>query len=1263
MMEESTIHTDNIFFKKLVENSQEGISLIDKNLNVIYRSPSSKRIIGFDHVDEYNRHLPDMIHPQDVAGLVGLLKDLVLCSGQSVNHQFRAKHAKGHYIWVDCTYTNMLNESQVNAVVCNFRDISAQREAEEKLQRSAQELSAYKYALDQSSIVAITDQKGVITHVNDNFCKISKYSREELIGQDHRIINSSYHSKAFIRNLWVTIANGKIWREEIRNQAKDGSQYWVDTTIVPFLTSEGKPYQYVAIRSDITGRKDFEEQVAANQHFIKTITDHLPAMITYWTADLHCLFANKAFLSWSRKTPEEMHGLHKKQLLGEKEYMVHRVHIENVLSGKTQNFERTFSANGRKIYTYTQYVPNMQHNKVVGFYSLTHDYSDIKTAELEVIHKTSQIENLLENIADGFIALDENRCYTYANKQIGKMLNIDPQSLIGKNIWEVFPDALHSSTYYAIEAAFENKEHSSSEDYFAPLNLWQENRIYPSGKGLSIFIRDISERKNEEIEKSILAAIREIFNTEKRLAETLEQTLRQFLDYGDFCLAEAWLIDTDRTKMNRVAKFASEECFDVFFSETEQVKTLIKGEGLPGVTWRSEKNQFWQDIDLDAKFIRSAAATRVGLKAAYGFLLTNNDEAIGVILIGLSTNHPQKNAFISAIESIGKHLGAEIKRKQLEQELDQVFRFTPDILCITGVDGYFKKVNPAMCRMLEYTETELLTNPLFNFVYPDDREVTNDELKNIIEGRPTYYIENRYVTKSGKIKWLAWTTTEASEQGLLYCSAKDITDKKELEELLNKATALARIGGWEFDVIQNKIYWSNITREIHETDADYTPDFSSGISFYKKGHDRRQIIRKIKGVIETGAVCDEELRIVTAKGRTKWIRVIAEAEFAEGKCIRVYGSFQDIDALKRSEIMANRILEERNTILESIGDAFFAIDKNWVITYWNKTAEKVLHRTKEQTLNYRLWDVFSDAKESVSHEKYNEAMATNTAVHFEDHYPQLQKWYEISAYPAEGGLSVYFKDISDRKSSELLLTGLNESLKKQTKELAVSNAELEQFAYVASHDLQEPLRMITSFLTQLELKYGDIVDDRGKKYIHFAVDGAKRMRQIILDLLEFSRVGRMGIRDEEIAVEKIIQEVLLLFTKKIDDKQAEIFVEEMPIIQSSKAPIRQLFQNLIGNALKYKHPDRAAKIRIRYEETNTHHQFAISDNGIGIDRSYFDKIFIIFQRLHNKDQYEGTGMGLAISKKIVENLGGTIWLESQPAIGSTFYFTILKTNP
>ena len=289
-------------------------------------------------------------------------------------------------------------------------------------------------------------------------------------------------------------------------------------------------------------------------------------------------------------------------------------------------------------------------------------------------------------------------------------------------------------------------------------------------------------------------------------------------------------------------------------------------------------------------------------------------------------------------------------------------------------------------------------------------------------------------------------------------------------------------------------------------------------------------------------------------------------------------------------------------------------------------------------------------------------METHQVVHFEDYYPPISKWYEISAYPSGSGLSVYFKDVSERKINEIQLKELNENLKKQARELSISNAELEQFAFVASHDLQEPLRMVTSFLGQIEKKYSPIIDGRGKQYINFATDGAKRMRQIILDLLDFSKVGALEDDLQEINVSKLIKEITALYRKQIEEMHAIVECGDLPMVNFYSTPLRQVFQNLISNGLKYYRPGTPPKLMISAEENPDHWQFSIKDNGIGIDEEYFDKIFIIFQRLHNNSQYSGTGMGLAITKKIIENMGGKIWLESEEGAGSTFHFTIFKNN-
>ena len=489
---------------------------------------------------------------------------------------------------------------------------------------------------------------------------------------------------------------------------------------------------------------------------------------------------------------------------------------------------------------------------------------------------------------------------------------------------------------------------------------------------------------------------------------------------------------------------------------------------------------------------------------------------------------------------------------------------------------------------------------------------------------------------------------------------RDRSEEKNLEGLLDKATRMARIGSWEIDLIKGTVYWSDVIKEIHETDICFTPDLQGAINFYKKGISRQSIIKCVEEAKTEGKAWDLEVQIITVNNHEKWVRSIGETEAVNGRIIRIYGSFQDIDLRKRAELAAVELLQEKNDILESIDDAFFAVDKKWTVTYWNNQAEKMLQKPKEEMLGHPLWQVFSMDNNIDAYLKYQQAIDTARSVHFEDYYPLLSAWYEISAYPSSNGLSVYFKDISKRKQAELQFFELNKELQNNARELAISNAELEQFAYVASHDMQEPLRMITSFLTQLEKKYADVLDSKGKTYIGFAVDGAKRMQQIILDLLEFSQIGGVTGQLEYVDLNILVEEMRALFQKENTGEKEFIYSDKLPVLLAYKTPFRQVFQNLISNALKYRQQGIAPQVHISVQEHGEFWKFSITDNGIGIASEYFEKIFIIFQRLHRKNEFTGTGIGLAITKKIIESYGGQIWVTSEEGKGSSFHFTLLR---
>ena len=255
-----------------------------------------------------------------------------------------------------------------------------------------------------------------------------------------------------------------------------------------------------------------------------------------------------------------------------------------------------------------------------------------------------------------------------------------------------------------------------------------------------------------------------------------------------------------------------------------------------------------------------------------------------------------------------------------------------------------------------------------------------------------------------------------------------------------------------------------------------------------------------------------------------------------------------------------------------------------------------------------------------------------------------------------GGKPAYeiaiFDDITERKEAEAALHRAHEELKR-------SNAELAQFAYVASHDLQEPLRMVSSYTQLLARRYSDKLDGDAREFMAYIVDGAARMKQLIEDLLAYSRVGTRGRELRALAVEVPLRRAIMNLKSAIDESGASVSFDALPTLEADEMQLTQLFQNLIGNALKFRSAS-VPRIHVSCVEKGNEWEFAVADNGIGIEPEYFERIFMVFQRLHNKGEYPGTGIGLAICKKVVERHGGRIWVASRPGEGTTFFFTLPK---
>ncbi len=1283
--------------------------------------------------------------------------------------------------------------------------------------------------------------------------------------------------------------------------------------------------------------------------------------------------------------------------------------------------------------------------------------------------------------------------------------------------------------------------------------------------------RDVTENKKRELSTNLVSKISTAFNVELDLSSALSKLCEEVATVGQFSFCEIWLTDIQESILELKAAHKYDDAATVFYENSKLDTVVERGQGTNGKIWENIQPIIWEHKGKNQELLyRSVAAEKAGIKTIVGFPLMHHNKFIGVLQFGTKTITKNLEWIVTVLEELGAFIGAEIARKKTEIELTKIFEFAPDIIAITGFDGYLKKVNPNICKILGYAENELILKPFSEHIHPDDLEKSMEELHKLSSGKPLYNWVNRHIAKNGDIITISWNVSPSLEDGLIFCIGKDVTEEVKIGKLLKESNQLSRIGSWEIDLINNSIFWSDITHEIHETAENFKPQLDEAINFYREDfrefatnavkvcvetatpfdfeavivtanknelwvrvigkaellngeciriygsfqdiHERKQaeirlqslsnnipgvvfqyvlypdgtdrllyvsdgaeliwgfsadeamqnnqqiwkqvekggdleahkksieisietkslwknkykyvmpnneirthlgygsptfladgkivfnsvilditeeakneallketeqlldsasklarvgsweiilkdneefkvvwssitrdileidesfeptiadcinfykepsrtlIAAALNNAIETGEVFDLELELVSGKGNDTWIRCIGDAQFENGKVTRVFGSFQDIDKRKVNELALReslktleyykfsldqsaivaytdskgvirfvndnfckisqyskeeligkthqiinskhhpkeffvdlwktissgkvwrgeiknaakdgsyywvdttivpfldennkpfqylairfevtdrkiaedivlKTLEEKNNILESIGDSFFAVDKNWVLTYWNHIAESVLGKKKEDIVGKNLWAEYPDAINTEFYTKYHYAMETMETQSFEAYYDNRNQWVEVTAYPSEDGLSVYFKDITqrkkaneeiakseekrrlimngaldaiisidtnesitfwnpqaevifgwkaeevmgkplsetiiseafrkyhveglkkylktgegkalnvllelsamrrnreefpieltiipikqggeeffcafirditERKRSELELQGINQKLSIQTKELQRSNEELEQFAFITSHDLQEPLRMITGFLSLLEKKYGNLVDDRGKQYIHFAVDGARRMRQIILDLLEYSRASKIEQKKEKVDVNEVVNEIKVLLRKEIKDKSAKINFEKLPVITTDSSPLLHVFQNLIGNALKYSKNGVAPEISITAIEEEKRWVFLVRDNGIGIKEEYYEKIFMIFQRLHTKEEYSGTGIGLAVTKKIVENMGGSIWVESIEGTGSTFYFTLQK---
>ncbi|MDT0649319.1 PAS domain-containing protein [Autumnicola edwardsiae] len=431
------------------------------------------------------------------------------------------------------------------------------------------------------------------------------------------------------------------------------------------------------------------------------------------------------------------------------------------------------------------------------------------------------------------------------------------------------------------------------------------------GKALRMIgvLSDITLQRSVELKKELLSEFSAIFSNNNSLKSTLFEVTQLFNEYADFQISEIWLVNSDKSK---IELFAGHNNQSVNIN-SNSIESYRKGDGVPGAVWEAAKLIISDVANINDHCKLNYLNNINQIEKLIGVPLSNNNELIGVWICGIKEDITSLNLFREVWPEISGQLAAEISRKSLEQDLQHIFQLVPDLIGTLDYEGNFKRINKAGCDLLEYSEEDLLKSSLLNLLYTDNTEECKKTIKDKIDYGRNFHYECQCVTGSGDIIWLNWDCTISKEEGLIYAVAKDISKTKELQQLFDNAGKLARIGSWELDIEKNRVFWSQITREIYEAPQCYKPTMVSVLKLLRKDY-YSTMEKAIKNAKEKNISWDMELPIITLNGKEIWIRSIGKPETKNNKCIRIYGSFQDVDQRKRAE---DRILEH-NEILKDI---------------------------------------------------------------------------------------------------------------------------------------------------------------------------------------------------------------------------------------------------------------------------------------------------------------------------------------------------------
>jgi PAS domain S-box-containing protein len=636
---------------------------------------------------------------------------------------------------------------------------------------------------------------------------------------------------------------------------------------------------------------------------------------------------------------------------------------------------------------------------------------------------------------------------------------------------------------------------------------------------------------------------------------------------------------------------------------------------------------------------------------------------------------------IAVYDDITARKGAEVALRESEERFRRTFELAGSGLAHVTLDGHFLRVNPRVCEIFGYSQQELVGKSVKDISHPEDRDAADGPRAGVLAGTTdSARLEKRYLRKDGSLVWVSLAIAlerDAAGKPMYAISVlDDITPRKQAEEALRQSEARfrgivdsANEGILVYDEKLNIVDVNAAAERILGLPRQALigrPGFTSLLPCVREdGSTLPEQDRPTKSTVRSGKpLTGIVIGVKQPDGSLTWLS--ANTGFlrrpGEERFYGVVSTISDITARRRAEeaLRESEELFRKTFELAASGVAHVTLDGRFLRV--NPRLSEILGYP-EGELNGRSVKQIShpDDRDVTDPQRALVRAGERESVRVEKRYVRKDGsvvWVSlgVALVRSAAGTPLYeiamFDDITERKEAERALREAHEELKR-------SNSELEQFAYVASHDLQEPLRMVSSYTQLLGRRYGETFDADAKEFMAYIVDGAARMKQLIEDLLAYSRVGTKGKDFKPVDMEKALRRAINNLKAAIEESGAKVTHDPLPALPADEVQLAQLFQNLMGNALKFRGPN-APHVHVALRDLGEEVEVAVRDNGIGIEPQYFERIFMVFQRLHDKGEYPGTGIGLAICKKVVERHGGRIRVESQLGEGSAFIFTLPK---